>query len=160
MTEQPRSTDDLASAKKCLAVYGADLARWPADARTRWGALAVGDMLQEELRDAETLDEMLNAATAPRTPHSLKSRITARYHPLTDDIRRGSVLWPDLSVLSNWLKPLPAGAFASMAAAGFLIAWATESGARLAPEYEAYAYLEEGGFGALDDETGALWDVE
>lgn len=157
MMEQPKPTDDIAAAKHCLAVYGANLERWPADARERWGKLAVSDSLKENFNDAEVLDALLNAATSPQTPHDLKNRIEAGYRPPTE---KAAGVISGLGALSGWLRPLPAGAFASMAAAGFITASVMESGPTLAPEYEAYAYLEDSGFASLYDETGALWDAE
>ena len=160
MMEQRRSTDDIAAAKRCLAIYGADLTRWPADARARWGDLAISEALKVDRSDADALDALLNDATPPQTPHDLKERITGNYHPHAQRVVRDNSLWTGLDVLSAWLRPAPAGAFAGLAAVGFIVAAVTEQGDALTPEYEAYAYLEESGVNAFNDEAGALWDAE
>ncbi len=160
MTEQRRSTDDIAAAKHCLAVYGADVERWPAEARARWGELAVSEALQDDRDEAAALDLLLDAATEPQTPLGLKERIAANYHPHTPRTMRGDSFWAGLDVLSAWLRPAPAGAFAGLAAVGFIVAAVTERGGALTPEYEAYAYLEESSVNTFSDEAGALWDAE
>lgn len=159
MAEPDNTSDDIAAARRCLGIYGGDLSRWPADARAQWGAVAMGDALETERAEEEALDALLSAQAIPTTPHDLKNRIDAHYRPSTEN--RSSVsLWAGLSSLSGWLKPLPAGALASLSALGFAAGAVVDANDNLTPEYEAYAYLEEGGLDAFDDDAEALWDVE
>ncbi len=159
MTEPHNTTDAVAEARRCLAIYGGDLERWPADARVRYGDIAMSAALEHERAEALALDTFLSKATAPSTPHDLKNRIEAGYVPLADNASAPG-RWAGLSALSSWIKPLPAGAFASMAALGFVVASVMNAASELPPEYEAYAYLEDGGFAIFDEETGAIWDAE
>ncbi len=157
MMKQQDYKDELAAVRRCLDAYGGDIARWPASARERWGELVRHEGVGDDRADADAIDALLSAATAPQTPHDLKNRIEAGYRPPSD--KSGDFL-TGLSVLSGWLKPLPAGALASLTALGFVVAAVTGGDTTLPPEYEAFAYLEESGFAVLDDEAGALWDAE
>lgn len=159
MAEPEYTVEDIAAASRCLEAYGGDVARWPADAKARWGSIATSNALEAARAEAAALDQLLDAETAPETPHSLKNRIEAGYHPPAEKIRASS-LWADLSSLSGWFKPLPAGALASLTALGFAAGAVIEPDAGLAPEFEAYAYLDDVGLDAFDDETEALWDAE
>ncbi len=159
MTEPPSTTDNLAAARRCLEIYGGDIARWPEDARARWGDIALSDALKDERAEADALDALLGAATAPSTPHDLKNRIEASYRPPTERPGRGR-FWDGLSSLAGWMRPLPAGALASLSVLGFAAGAAIDADDRLTPEYEAYAYLEDSGLVAFEEETGALWDAE
>lgn len=159
MAEPEYTVEEIAAAKRCLEAYGGDLERWPADAQARWGSIAMSNTLEAARAKAVALDELLDAETKPIAPLSLKSRIEAAYKPPTEK-KRGASLWGDLSSLSGWFKPLPAGAFASLTALGFAAGAVIETDAGLAPEYEAYAYLDDAGLGAFDDETETLWDAE
>ncbi len=160
MTGPHSTTDDIAEAKRLLEIYGSDLNRWPADARARWGDIAMSAALEKDRADADALDGFLRAATAPKTPHDLKNRIEAGYRPPAEKAGGASRGLAGLSALSSWIRPLPAGAFASMAALGFAAAAVVDATGDLPPEYEAYAYMENSGLAAFDEDTGATWDAE
>ena len=152
-------TEALEAARRCLEAYGGDLDRWPDDLRARYGELAVNAVLEKERAEAGALDALLDEATAPTTPHDLKNRIEAGYNPPTNktgELGRGA----GLSALAAWLRPLPAGAFAGMAVLGFAAAAVTDNESALAPEYEAYVYLQDSGLAAFDEEAGTQWVVD
>lgn len=159
MTEPEHTVEDVAAARRCLEAYGGDVSRWPADARVRWGAAAMSEALDVDRAEAVALDALLSTQTSPTTPRDLKSRIAAGYHPRAEK-RESTPLWAGLSSLAGWLRPLPAGALASLTALGFAAGAVMDVNTGLSPEYEAYAYLDEGGFGAFDDEAEAIWDAE
>lgn len=150
------NTDDLAAARRCLETYGGDPDRWPEELRMRFGDIAKSAALEMECADAEAIDELLDAATAPATPHDLKNRIEASFQFAGNG---GERLF-DFSVLTAWLRPLPAGAFAAMTALGFAAAAVVDSTMAPPPEYQAYAYLQDSGLAAFDEEAGTEWVAE
>lgn len=143
---------DFVAVERCFDAYGADIDKWPADKRARLGALAASAELAAAREAAASLDGFLYAATAPHASADLKNRIAAQYVPPTP-ARAG------LGVLAVILRPLPAGAAAGLGALGFAAGLATSGQASLAPEYEAYAYMEEAAtLAMLDEEEAAAWD--
>ena len=158
MTRKHLSADEQAEIVRLFEVHGGDIERWPDAARASYGALAASDAMRAERLRASELDAYLNAAVAPETPDDLKSRIAAAYRPPAEKRFRLRVLGA-ADGLAAFLQPAPAGAFASLAALGFVAALALDQGAP--PEYELFAYYEAGGFGALSETgEGALWDGE
>lgn len=157
MTHQPPSTDELKAAKRCLEIYGGDIARWPAKARDAYGAAAMSAVLENERHEAGEVDALLDRATEPLTPHDLKKRLAATFTQKTGGPRGA---FSGFDAFSAWLRPLPAAGFASLAVMGFATAAFTDKEAGLAPEFEAYAYLEGGAFDDAEDEGGLSWDAE
>lgn len=159
MTEPKHTVEDIAAARRCLDAYGGDVSRWPTDARARWGATAMDAALDADRAEAAMLDALLQTQKIPPTPHDLKNKIASTYNPPAEK-KDTAPLWAGLSSLSGWFRPLPAGALASLTALGFAAGAMTDMSAALSPEYEAYAYLDEDGLGALDEDAEALWDAE
>ena len=62
--ERKRLGNWFDAVKRCFDAYGADVARWPEEARERFGALALSDELAAVRREAVALDGFLGAATA------------------------------------------------------------------------------------------------
>lgn len=152
----PAATADFDAVRRCFEAYGADVEKWPTDMRARYGALATAAEMSAARDEATSLDGFLNAATAPRMSADLKNRIAAQY------VSPPPAAAADFSTLLSFLRPLPAGALAGLGALGFAVGVLTNtSQAALAPEYEAYAYVQEATLLAMaDDEEAALWDVD
>ncbi len=184
--QRPSTEANREAAQRCFEIYGGDIAKWPAEKREAYGALARSDELTEAREEAATLDGFLNAATAPRASHDLKNRIKAAIDLPSRAARTNSFA----ALLSRWrlaptgirsgmLAGAGAGLWASLGAgigvlglaSGFLTA---NSGAGQgpdyqtaeyeapeyeAPEYEAYAYLEYSD-GIFAEEEGVQWDVD
>jgi hypothetical protein len=157
MTRQQFGDKELAAAKRCIDAYGADVARWPDEARDAYGALAASDALKDERDAAAALDDLLNAATAPSTPRDLQNRVLAGYAPQPPHSRTLASAFADLFGL---IKPAPTAVFASLAIAGFVVGGVTQERDSWTPEMEAYAYLEAGGFVDAGDSEGFQWDAD
>lgn len=145
---------DRDAVRRCFEAYGADIEKWPADRRARYGTLAASDEFAALREAAADLDGFLNAATAPRVSADLKNRIAAQYAP------PAPAFAADLSALFALLRPVPAGVLAGLGALGFAVGAITGDSVAMTPEYEAYAYLEAGALPDLLDEEGALWDED
>ena len=164
MSQQPSSTDNLsphdrAAIERCFDAYGADVDKWPQDARRRYGDVAASEGMALVRADAESLDGFLNAATHPRAAADLQSRILADYAAP----RPALSLWEGLAGwVSHHMRLVPAGAVAAIGALGLATGVLTaESQASLTPEYEAYAYLQDSLAPSLINEEGSsLWDGE
>lgn len=162
MTRQPISTDRLEAVKRCFEAYGADPAKWPAEARADYDALADVDEVVQFRADAEALDGFLGAATAPRTDPDLKTRLMTDYDAA--QLGQGATLWGKLEALMLQLTAprfASVGVIASAAALGIFTGFLTDSdfGAP-SPEAEAYAYLMDAAPALYGDGEEVQWVVD
>jgi hypothetical protein len=158
MKQRSMSTDGGDAVKRCFEAYGADTAKWPAEMRAQYGALASSDEMAPFREEAEMLDGFLAAAPAPRMRHDLKNVIAAQYAPPPQTFSFGGFF----KGLLSGERLLPAGAFASIAALGLATGFLTANArvAQTAPEYEAYAYLEYSTGALLNEEEISQWDAD
>ncbi|MEO1252887.1 MAG: hypothetical protein AAFW81_11160 [Pseudomonadota bacterium] len=114
--------------------------------------------------EAREIDEWLSLASKPTPPADLKTRIMAAYDAepairSAGPSQKGAAgVLAGLAGLLGVKTALPAGALAGAAALGFLVSAATND--RAAPEYEAYAFLDESAFGLSADDWEGAWDGE
>ncbi len=148
---------------RCYEAYGADRAKWPLALREDFADFELDAHLEKARDEAAVLDEYLSAATQPRISADFKNKIMASYSA------------PQSTEMSGWLPRIisnlrflpqgaPAGIAASVAlgvgALGMVTGVATANmQASSAPEYEAYAYLEQSVF-VFDEEEAAIWDED
>lgn len=157
-----RSTDptrsDTEAVRRCFEAYGADTAKWPSDKRVRYAMLAASDEFDDLREEAASLDGFLNASTAPRMSADLKARIAAEYVPPA----AAKSIFAGLVARGVFWRPVQAGAAAGLGALGFIAGLASTGQTALAPEYEAYAYMEEAATLAMldEEEEGVSWDAD
>ncbi len=153
------STDRLEQLRKICDAYGADPARWPADARDEFAALYASDAAADIRAEAETLDGFLNAATAPRMAEDLERRIIAGF---TLPAPKVETLLDLVRSLAPRARLIPAGALAGLGAVGLITGVMSASAqAQLTPESEALAYFETDiVLASLDEEETASWDAD
>lgn len=158
MTGRSEQISKLEDVKRCFNAYGADIAKWPADKREAYRALAMSDEMASIRREAAALDALLDDASAPQMSADLTNRIAAQYEPPA----RPLTLEGFVSKLFSHGQFLPAGAAAGLAALGLALGVVTaNTQASLTPEAELYAYLEEGSaMTVLDDAGGVTWDED
>ncbi|MEE2690747.1 MAG: hypothetical protein VX640_04305 [Pseudomonadota bacterium] len=156
MTHPPSLSEREALLKTALAyfdAYGADLARWPEQARRTAEALA-GDARFEAAREtALALDRDLALVTAPAAGDALKERMLAAAPG-----RRPSQGAPLLASLFAGRRFAPAGALAGLTALGFAAGMVSTPGGASAQE-EALAYAEAAIASTLSEED-AFWAIE
>lgn len=117
--------------------------------------LAASDEFDDLREEAASLDGFLNASTAPRMSADLKTRIAAEYVPPAS----AKSIFAGLVERGVFWRPVQAGVAAGLGALGFVIGLTTSGQTALAPEYEAYAYLEEATT-MLDEEEAVSWDAD
>lgn len=139
-----------------LTAYGADRARWPADQRRRLKSVSLDERLTEEEAVERELDLLLGASSEPKAPADLHAKVMATFPRMP---ARPGILDDIKTLVRRMARPAPAGAFAALGFAGFMIGAMTNEGVSLPPEREAYAYAEDAAFEFSGEEDGA-WDVE
>ncbi|GAB4520111.1 MAG: hypothetical protein Kow00133_06370 [Amphiplicatus sp.] len=108
----------LARAKACLAAFGADPARWPADVRGLYARLDGDPDFAEALARAVQLDEALDLYAAPRMDEAAKARLLQRAPRVPDSsLHERRVLQVILAALNRRLVPV--GALAAACVLGF-----------------------------------------
>ncbi len=160
MKQMPISTDQFDAVKRCFDAYGADITRWPTDAREQYGSTARSDELADTRHDAEALDGLLGAATPPPVSAELKNRIIAQY-------RRPPAVMTISDLLADLFTPrrfVPAGAFAGIGALGLVAGvFSVNASFAMTPEVEAYAYVyADSGISldTFDEEEAVQWDED
>lgn len=115
MTETSSSPDRdrrLAEARRMLSVYGADPARWPAEARPLYERYKDDFRFETARRDAEALDVLLAAAPAEAASDALRVRLLGGA-----PTRRARAFAPVAWIAG---RLIPAGALAGLSLAGFV----------------------------------------
>lgn len=147
----------LARAKACIAAYGANPARWPADAQGLY-ALFDGDPdFAEALASAIRLDKVLDFYVAPQMNEAAKARLLqqAPKGP-SPSLRSRHAQRAILAALRGRL--VPAGTLAAACALGFVAgALNAQWGADAREEALVYA---EAAMNAAFQEEDALWATD
>ena len=137
MANQDLSEEDMAAVEKLFAAYGADLSKWPAEVRARYGNIALSEAFQPLHNDAAMIDAILADAPPARSPHELNERLLAAFDQRQQKPVHGFV--ETLKVFFSTRGLVPFGAAAAIAVVGFFTGLFYSD--PLTPEAEAYAYL-------------------
>ena len=161
MNMAPISTERLEALRQCAEMFGADVARWPADRREALADILETDEATSILNEARELDGFLNAATAPRMSEDLTNRIMAGYVAPKMKKEPQAGLFDFLRSLAPMVRLAPAGVLAGVGALGLASGVMSASAQdQLSPEYEALAYMDDLSIGAIDEDGGVAWDAE
>ncbi len=145
----------LARALIYLEAYGADRARWPAEAAALLDEFAADPGFTAARADAAALDAALVAATAPKAGDALRERIFNSFATRPS----GGGFFARLGGTSRFGRLIPAGALAGLTALGFAAGAATASVGARAAETDPL-YYAQATFLVAYNEEGAIWAVD
>ncbi|MBB5519363.1 hypothetical protein [Amphiplicatus metriothermophilus] len=143
-----------ARAKACVAAFGADPARWPAEDQSLYVRFENDPAFAAALRSAARLDDALDSYAAPEISEAAKARLLARAPTgSTPSLRERASAERLIKVLRRRL--IPASALAATCAIGFAVGALDAQRAGAADE-EALVYAEAAIDAAFQEED-ALW---
>ena len=145
---QSEKDAELRRAMLLLDIHGADLDRWPDDARAFAMRVESDPRFLAARRDAVLLEEALDHAEVVAAGEALKARILA-----DAPTRANGAASPGFLFRSPARRLIPAGAFAALSAAGF-VAGLTTAPAGAAAGDEALVYAEAAVAAAFADSSG------
>ena len=157
MVKAQLSIDQLDALRRCMDAYGAEPARWPEAMRAELRDILDADEAAGMLAEAQALDSLLDAATAPRMSEDLTRRIMASYQAPPAP----AGLFDFLRGLAPGMRLIPAGALAGLGALGMATGVMSASAQDvLSPENEALAYVNDLSVATLDENGDLSWDAE